>query len=78
MTPGVVWVLILCADVLCHSSGEAFRPLTTQATEAQCRAVVAHAKESKFAGVRAVCIGPDGARLDSWSPTPTAGAKSGG
>lgn len=65
-TSTAYWVLILCADPLCHASGEAFRPLTMQTTEAQCRASVSHATDSRFEGVRAVCIGPDGSRLDSY------------
>lgn len=78
MTPAATlyWVLILCGDALCSTTGvgegvsnASFRPLTITTTEAQCKATVAHAKDSKFAGVRAVCIGPDGSRLDSWAPT---------
>lgn len=65
MTPAVMWVLILCADQLCSSPGASFTPLTMASTEAQCKATVAAARDSKFAGVRAVCIGPDGSRLDS-------------
>lgn len=71
-TTVVMWVLILCADQLCSSPGAAFTPLTMASTEAQCKAVVAAAKDSKFVGVRAVCIGPDGSRLDSASSTVSA------